>query len=182
MNVAIVTNKYIKQDGQEKSKAKGTIRYIEHRPGKEGEKMSRTLFGSYGQTSRQQAYEMIDEAEKGSVFYRIMISPDPTKEDTHRDLLLREITQATMGALEERIGKSVSWVAAIHADHKPHRHVHIVAVVAGRLPPRDFQALPQVLRLAATQASLEQRHELDLAREEEQQEKERKEAEWERER
>ena len=47
-----------------------------------------------------------------------------------------------------------------HADHAPHRHVHIVAVVGGRLQAQDFQ----LLRKTATEACLEQRRELDLAR------------------
>ena len=46
-----------------------------------------------------------------------------------------------MQTLEDRLQKQVQWVAAEHDDHAPHRHVHIVAVVAGRLHVQDFQAL-----------------------------------------
>jgi hypothetical protein len=80
-----------------------------------------------------------------------------------------------MDTLEERIGKPVSWVAAVHADHAPHRHVHIIAVVDGRLQAQDFQEL----RKTATEAGLQQRRELDLAAEQKQ--RERSEAQWERE-
>ena len=123
---------------------------------------------------RRLAYRMIDEAEKGTVFFRFVISPDPTHEDTQKDLHLWEITEQTMLELEERLEKAVPFVAAEHSDHAPHRHVHVVALVRGRLTVQDFQAL----RHAATQAALQQRNERDLARE--QQAREREGAQWER--
>ena len=167
--MAIIKANYTKK----RASAKASIRYIEHRPGKEGERITRALFSSDGLMGRYAAYDMIDKATEGSSFFRFVMSPDPAKEDTQKDLALRDITKRTMDTLEERLGKSVSWVAAIHADHAPHRHVHILAVVAGRLQPQDFQAL----RKTATSVSLQQRKELDVVRE--QQARERSEAEWE---
>ncbi len=127
------------------------------------ERITRTLFSWDGAMERKDAYRMIDEAAKGSVFYRFVLSPDPKTEDTKRDLSLRRVTETMMHSLEEHIHKQVTWVGAIHADHAPHRHVHILAIVPGRLQRQEFAALPQVLRGAATQDALEQRHELDLA-------------------
>lgn len=167
--MAIVKANYTKKAGA----AKASVRYIEHRPGKDGKRITRALFGSDGLMGRYAAYEMIDEAQEGSIFFRFVLSPDPNKEDSEQDLHLREITRSTMNTLEERLGKPVLWVAAIHADHAPHRHVHIVAVVDGRLNKQDFPALTK----AATEASLEQRRELDLAREHRQ--RERGDAQWE---
>jgi hypothetical protein len=141
--------------------AKAAIRYIEHRPGKEGTKITRTLWGVDGKMGRWQANRMIDEAGKGSLFFRFVISPDPKGEDAQRDLFLREITEKTMLSLEERLQTEVSWVAAVHDDHAPHRHVHVVAVVPGRLYPQDFQHL----RHTATEAALDQRRQRDLAQE-----------------
>jgi hypothetical protein len=66
--------------------AKASIRYLAHRPGKEHAKMSRPLFGSDGVMTRQEAYGMIDAAGTGSVFYRLVLSPDPQREDTEKDL------------------------------------------------------------------------------------------------
>jgi hypothetical protein len=139
--------------------AKASIRYIEHRPGKDNAKMNRILFGMDGAMGRWQAYQMIDEAERGSLFFRFVISPDPKHEDTERDLFLREITEKTMLSLEDRIHRDVHWVAAIHDDHAPHRHVHVVAVVPGRLHVQDFQAM----RTTATAEGVAQRQERDLA-------------------
>jgi Putative transposase DNA-binding domain len=109
---------------------------------------------------RDQAYRLIDGAPKGSIFYRFVVSPDPRTEDMRRDLHLREVTEQTMQALSKRLKQEVAWVAAEHDDHAPHRHVHVVAVVRGRLHPRDFEAMRQ----RATEASLSQRKEHDLAR------------------
>ena len=167
--MAIVKANYTAKAGA----AKASIRYVEHRPGKEGERITRALFGSDGLMGRYQAYDMIDNAKEGSIFFRFVLSPDPNKEDTQHDLHLRDITKSTMGTLEERVGKTVLWVAAIHADHAPHRHVHILAVVPGRLHAQDFQEL----RKTATEASVEQRRELDLMAE--MQKKKEQETQWE---
>jgi hypothetical protein len=153
--------------------AKASIRYIEHRPGREGGKITRPLFGSDGVMTRHDAYHMIDTAKQGSVFFRFVISPDPATEDTDKDLWLRDVTEQTMQRLEDRLHMCVSWVAVEHTDHAPHRHVHVVAVVAGRLSVQDLQAL----RVTATEACLEQRREFDLVRE--QQAREWEEAQWE---
>jgi predicted RNA-binding Zn-ribbon protein involved in translation (DUF1610 family) len=154
--MAIVKATYTKSRGA----AKANVRYMEQRPGKDHAKVTRTLFGSDGAMDRIEAYRMIDKAEKGSVFFRIIISPDPKQEDKRRDLHLREITEKTMQTLERRLKQEVSWVAAEHDDHAPHRHVHVLACVTGRLIEQDFEAL----RLAATEAALFQRQERDLAR------------------
>ncbi len=167
--MAIVKASYTKsRDG-----AKAAIRYLQHRPGKEGAKTSRALFGSDGFLGKRQAYRMIDEAAKGTYFYRIAISPDPATEDTQNDLHLWELTEQTMGRLEERLQQPISFVATEHNDHAPHRHVHVLAVVPGKLGKEDFAAL----REAATAAAGLQRASRDLGRE--QQAREREEVQWE---
>jgi hypothetical protein len=167
--MAIVKASYTKS----RAGAKAAIRYIQHRPGKDGSKITRMLFGYDGVMGRSQAYRMIDDAAKGTVFYRIVISPDPEKEDTKKDLQLWDITEQTMVQLEERLQKPISFVATEHNDHAPHRHVHILAVVSGRLTKQDLH----LLRETATAASLFQREARDVAQE--QQAREREEAQWE---
>ena len=167
-NMAIVKATYTKSRGG----AKASVRYIENRRGKDGEKIKRTLFGVDGLMGRWQANRMIDEAEKGSIFFRVVISPDPKGEDTGKDLFLRGITEQTMLSLEERLHKQVQWVAVEHNDHAPHRHIHVVAIVPGRLQVQDFQTMRQ----SATEAALFQRHERDLVKEH--QVRTREEAQW----
>jgi hypothetical protein len=162
--MAIVKATYTKSS----TSAKASIRYIEHRPGKDGEKVKRNLFGIDGLMGRWQANRMIDEAAKGSYFYRFAISPDPKQEDAAKDVHLRELTEQTMLRLEEQLQQAVHWVAAVHDDHAPHRHIHIVAVVPGRLQVQDFHAMRQT----ATEGALAQRHQRDLAQEQQAQERE----------
>ena len=169
--MAIVKATYTKSSAG----AKASIRYIAHRPGKDGEKVTRNLFGIDGLMGRWQANRMIDEAEKGSLFFRFVMSPDPNREDTEKDLHLRDVTEKTMLRLEERLHKQIAWVAAVHDDHVPHRHIHVVAIVPERLQVQDLQAM----RTTATEAALAQRRERDVAREHTQQEQ-KKEAQWER--
>jgi hypothetical protein len=159
--MAIVKANYVKRGKGEKGRAKATIRYIQHRRDREGERVTRTLFGYDGALTREQAYAMIDEAKKGSIFYRIVLSPAPAREDRYKDLDLTDVTIHTMLALEERLGKQIQFVAAMHDDHSPHRHVHTLVLVQGRLTREDFQAL----RIEATERALSQRRQRDLIRE-----------------
>jgi hypothetical protein len=105
---------------------------------------------------------MIDEApKKGRYYYRVVISPDPRREDRYKDLDLRHLTIATMLKLEERYGKAIQFVAAIHDDHAPHRHVHALVILNGRrLTRADFAAL----RDHARNRALTQRRYMDRVR------------------
>jgi ribosomal protein S27AE len=160
--MAVVKARYVQRGRGERGRAKATIRYIQHRPGKEGERITRTLFGPDGEMTRAAAYRMIDQALRGSLFYRVVLSPDPNKEDRLKDLDLREITEQTMMQLHDIFpGAAIQFVAAIHADHTPKRHVHLLAV----LPKRLVRDNLQTLRQAATEAALAKRQELDQSQE-----------------
>ena len=155
--MAIVKASYTRKG----SVAKAAIRYIENRPGKDGSRIVRTLFKADGNVERGDVYTMIDQADKNSYFFRLVISPDPQREDSDNNLSLRELTEKTIASLEDRFQRPLQWVAAIHADHAEHRHIHAIAIVPERLNVQDFQRM----RSAATEEALEQRHQLDLARE-----------------
>jgi hypothetical protein len=160
--MAVVKANYVKRGKGERGRAKATIRYIQHRRDREGERVTRTLFGYDGALTREQAYTMIDEApQKGTLFYRIVLSPAPAREDRYKDLDLTDVTIHTMLALEERLGKQIQFVASLHDDHSPHRHVHTLVLVQGKLTREDFQAL----RIEATERALSQRRQRDLIRE-----------------
>jgi hypothetical protein len=92
------------------------------------------------------------------------ISPDPATEDIDKDLSLQEITAQTMLQLQDRLTKDVPYMAVEHDDHAPHRHVHVLALVKGRLNTQDFQAL----RDTATDTARSQRQERDQQREQQQ--------------
>ncbi len=159
--MAVVKANYVKRGEGDRGRAKATIRYIQHRRDREGERVTRTLFGYDGALTKEQAYRMIDDAQKGTFFYRIVVSPAPKQEDRYKDLDLTDITLHTMLALEERFGKQIQFVAAMHDDHSPHRHVHTLVLVHGvRLTREDFQAL----RHEATERALFQRRLRDRTR------------------
>src|SRR2546421_3627742 len=155
--MAIVKANYTQQG----RKAKAAVRYIENRPGKDGARVVRTLFKADGKVERGDVYDMIDQADKTSYFFRLVISPDPQREDSDKNLSLREIAERAIQSLEDRFQQPLQWVAAIHADHAEHRHIHAIAIVPGRLQVQDFQRM----RGAATEEAREQRRQLDLARE-----------------
>ena len=159
--MAIVKANYVKRGKGEKGRAKATIRYITPRRDRDGQTVTRALFGYDGALTKEQAYRMIDDAQKGTIFYRIVVSPAPRQEDRYKDLNLTDITLHTMLALEERLGKQIQFVAAMHDDHSPHRHVHTLVLVQRKLTREDFQTL----REGATQRALIQRRQRDLIRE-----------------
>ncbi len=64
-----------------------------------------------------------------------------------------------MLGLEERLLQTIQFVAAVHNDHAPHRHVHVIALISGKLTRDDFA----LLREKATQSSLFQRRERDMS-------------------
>src|SRR5512132_3884454 len=152
--------------------AKASVRYITHRPGKDGRVTTRSLYTIDGEVSKIDDYQMIDDAKRGSVFFRIVISPDGKQEDTRRDLYLWQITEQTMLTLEERLNIHVPFAAVEHNDHTGNRHVHLLACLKGSIEKEDLKAV----REATTQAALFQRQERDLAREAKQRQIE--EAQW----
>jgi hypothetical protein len=156
--MAVVKGNYIRRGKVGNNRAKDAIRYMQHRPGHEGAKITRRLFGPDGPQQREHAYLMIDEAPKGILFYRMSLNPDPKREDTNKDLDLRELTERTIRTLEQIVKQQVYYVAAIHADHRDRRHVYLLASVHRRLNTPELERL----RDAATQVCREQRQERDL--------------------
>jgi hypothetical protein len=139
--------------------AKKSLRYIVHRRSQEQQPITRTLYDPFGETTKSQAYDAMDQAGKRVTFFRTVISPDPATEDTNRDLDLRLLTQATLQQLQLRLkGKPFQYFAAIHTDHSRNRHIHVIVLLEkGRLAKADLKAL----RLAATANAREQRLLLD---------------------
>ena len=133
-----------------------------HRRDREGERVTRDLFGFEGSLSKETAYRMIHEApEKRRYYYRMIISPDPRREDAYRDLALRNLTIETMLKLEERLGHPIQFIAAIHDNHSPHRHVHTLVIHNGRRLTREDFAM---LRNYGKQRALTKRRFLDRQR------------------
>jgi hypothetical protein len=155
--MAVIVANYVRRGKVGNAKAKENVRYIQHRPDKDNERVMRPLFTNGRPMTRLEAYQFIDEAPKGTHFYTIIINPDPEKEDIHKDLDMRQIAITTMQTIEAIVDTPIIWVAAVHDDHTDKNHVHALAAVNRRL---DTPELNQI-REATTTACLEQRLELD---------------------
>ena len=105
--MAVLTGNYIRRGKVGNPRAKDAIRYMQHRPGLEGERITRPLFGPDGVQGRQDGYRMIDEAPAGTHFYRFTLDPDPKTEDVKKDLDLRELTVRTINTLSEIVQEPV---------------------------------------------------------------------------
>jgi hypothetical protein len=155
--MAVVRANYVKRGAGERATAKANIRYIQQRPGRDKEQLTRALFGAAGFLSRYEAYQFIKDAPKGTYFYRLKLSPDPGREDSKRDLNMQKLTRQMMRRLEKRLGTGLPWAAALHDDHTDIRHVHILAAIPRRLQTYELEFLIR----EATQLSLSQRRFLD---------------------
>jgi hypothetical protein len=152
--VAVVKVNYVPNNNR--AKAKDFIKYMEQRAGRDGAKITRTLFGTGGVLQRLDCYNLIDEAERGTRYFRVVINPDVKTEDTKRDLNMAELVETTISKMREEMNIPLEWVAAIHTDHTPQRHIHAFVIAKTRL-------LPAVaMRETATQICREQRQERDL--------------------
>jgi hypothetical protein len=140
--MAVVIAKYTR----DRAEAKRLIWLMQYRCNKEHEKITSTLFDWNAATERKYAYKMIDEAGNGSYFYRFVISPDPVKEDTHRESIFdfRELTVHTMMDLEKLLSRYIDWVAALHDEDKSKRHVISIAVVNRRINREELMNLTQM--------------------------------------
>jgi hypothetical protein len=160
--MAVVKASFVKRGKVGNAKAKDNVRYIQHRAGKDNERVMRPLFTSDSPMTRLEAFQFIDEAPKGTKFFTIIINPDPKTEDTRKDIDMRSLTRTTMQTVAEiiraqGISSPLNWVAAVHDYHTDKNHVHVLAAIQGRLDKPDLD----LVREATTKAALEQRRELD---------------------
>ncbi len=149
--MAIVKLKYIR--GRDAIKAH--LRYIVHRPGKEREKSTRELFHhNYLSVTKQNAYDLINTAPKGTVFYKMTINFHPQKEDTHKDLDLQHIASLTVREMQLHLGRRVPFIATIHDGHEKTqlRHIHAICLVQGRVSKEDFAKLKTLWKTASAEA------------------------------
>ena len=152
--MAVVKLRYLRNRDQ----LKRHVRYITHRAGETPGKITRPLFDNVDDTDKQATYRLIDEAPKGTLFYKLMLNFHPVTEDTYKDLDLQHITRQTILALTKELGRNLQFVATIHnADHSPLRHVHGFFLVTGRLSKAQFLTLRQTAYKTANRQAWLQR-------------------------
>jgi hypothetical protein len=149
--MAIVKASYTRS----RAKIKAALRYIVHRPGREGERLTRTLFSGEKTLSKADAYRLIDE-ERGMTYFHLKINFHPTWEDTRKDLDLPAITRQTIATLQERFNRPIRYFAVEHNDHTDLRHIHAIVLMklsrGERIGRQDWQACREE---ASAQALLE---------------------------
>ena len=154
--MAIVKASYTRS----REKIKATLRYIIHRPGRVGERLTRTLFGNNREVSKEEAYRLID-AQRGMTYFHLKLNFHPTREDKKRDLDLRAITKQSITTLQERFHRPIRFLAVEHNDHTDLRHIHaIVLIKLGRGERIGWQDW-KLCRESATEAALLERRALD---------------------
>jgi hypothetical protein len=154
--MAIVKLKYTR--GRDAIKAH--LRYIVHRPSKERERETRELFQhNYLTVNKQYAYDLINGAPKGTVFYKMTMNFHPVKEDTHKDLDLQHIASLTVREMQYRIGRNLPFFATIHNGHEKTdlRHIHAICLVQGRLSKEEFATLKTLWQTATAEVRLQRR-------------------------
>jgi hypothetical protein len=154
--MAIVKLKYAR--GREAIKAH--LRYIVHRPGKELERLTRELFQhNYLSVTKQDVYDRINSAPRGTLFYKMMINFHPLKEDTNKDLDLQHIASLAVREMQTRLGRIVPFIATIHDGHAQTtlRHIHAICLVNGRLSKEDFAKLNTLWQAVSAEVRLQRR-------------------------
>jgi hypothetical protein len=155
--MAVVRANYCEKGDKERETAKANIYYIQTRPGRDQERITRKLFGASGNMGRREAYQFITDAPTGTYFYRFKLSPDPKLEDQRRDLNMEKLARAMMKRLDKRLKTAIPFAAALHDDHTDVRHVHLLAAIPKHLQEYDLEFLIR----EATALSLSQRRFLD---------------------
>jgi hypothetical protein len=154
--MAIVKLKYTRS----RDAIKAHLRYVVHRPGKERERLTRELFHhNYLSVTKQYAYDLINASPRGMVFYKMTINFHPLKEDTNKDLDLQHIASLTVREMQERISRSVPFIATIHDGHEKTalRHIHAICLVQGRLSKEEFAKLKTLWQTATAEVRFQRR-------------------------
>ena len=97
-------------------------------------------------------------------YFHLKVNFHPKQEDTRKDLNLRDITRQSIAVLEERLQRTIRFLAVEHNDHTPLRHVHAIILVklgrGERIGVEDWEACTE----KATEQAALQRRALDTVR------------------
>jgi hypothetical protein len=108
---------------------------------------------------KEDAYRFIEA--RGMTFFHLKLNFHPEREDTRKDLNLRDITRQSIAALEERLQRPIRFLAVEHNDHTDLRHIHAIMRVKLRRGERIGREDWKVCREAAAEQARLQRRALD---------------------
>jgi ribosomal protein L35 len=141
-----------------KDQAKEAVGYNAHRVGKEKEKMDRELLGHDGKLTEEQVLKMIDDAPKNMLFWLMILSPDPNRENKDKNVNLWQLTKKLVEWLEVKLDREIPFILAEHNDHTNIAHTHVILLIEryGREKPITVPVINQMRELAAGQAMAKQ--------------------------
>lgn len=118
----VIRFNYIQHSYKAKQKAKASLLYNDRK-----EKLR--LFNMDGGIDHALAETEIDLTAKNIYFFRMMISPDKQTENVDNTLDMEMFTKEAVLWLEERIGREIPFLSAVHTD-TDNRHTHSILFIA----------------------------------------------------
>lgn len=131
----VVKNRYFKTKGGKQAtgtKLSQHFKYLEHRPGDEGQERDenqretredRSIFDAESDhiTRREAVSDVMDHTSHRVAYHHLVLSPDPHEPVTD----LRQWTRDIMQDFAEHHNKDITWYAVQHQNTE-HPHVHVV--------------------------------------------------------
>ncbi len=140
----IAKHSYLSGKDRGVARARAHVRYIQFRPGKEGEREERTFFNGLrdGIYNREVNLAISAQNPKGTVMHKLILSPGVEGAD------VQEYTREVMAELCSRKGQDLEWYAVVH-DNTNNEHAHVV--IMGRddngrtvkLDTKDYELIKQ---------------------------------------
>src|SRR4051794_19139457 len=116
---------YIRRRGTAaKQEARETLGYNHNRPGSDNEEEGRILFGTNGvPLTEEEALKLIDGASKQTLFWRMILSPDPNRENKDKILDLQQLTDDLAKYLKVELQRPIPYIGVVHNNTNiPHVH------------------------------------------------------------
>jgi hypothetical protein len=156
---------YIRRGKAAKREARETLGYNHNRPGSDNEEEEgRILFGTDGiPMSEEKALELIENASKQTLFWRMKLSPDPNSENKDKLLDLQQLTDDLVSYLKKELKRPVPYIGVVHNNTNiPHVHAILLIERFGREMLITKKRIEALKALAAGQALEQQRSRLRM--------------------
>jgi hypothetical protein len=156
---------YIHRGKTAKREAHETLGYNHNRPGSDNEEgEGRILFGTDGKPmSEKEALELIENASKNTLFWKMILSPDPNSENKDKLLDLQQLTDDLVRYLKKELKRPIPYIGVVHNNTDiPHVHAIILIERFGREMLITKKRIEALKKLAAGQALEQQRNRLTM--------------------
>ena len=155
---------YIHRGKTAKQEARETLGYNHNRPGSDNEEEERILFGEDGvPLTEEEAEELIKNASKNTLFWKMILSPDPNSENKEKLLDLQQLTGDLVNYLKKELKRPVPYIGVVHNNTDiPHVHAILLIERFGREMLITKKRIEALKKLAAGQALEQQQNRLRM--------------------